>query len=164
MALASSATLRHRVGCNGFFTALLRVARIRTGCRLSEWWSAWQCAAEWGELARTDGYGVWHEDGTRVPFIIEYDRGTESGPRLAEKLSGYTTLLRVAVSPTSLLFCFESSRREIEARRALAGAPRECATGVLSGGQSPADAMWLTLAGAQRMRLVELRQALERAG
>jgi Replication-relaxation len=56
------------------------------------------CTAQWGELARPDGYGVWLEGSPRVPFILEYDRETESGPRLAEKLPVYRRLLFGRVS------------------------------------------------------------------
>jgi hypothetical protein len=156
MALQDSLGLRHRVGCNGFFTALLREARGASDGRLGTWWSASYCAAQWGELARPDGYGVWLEGGARVPFILEYDRGTESGPRLAEKLPGYRRLLSVAVCPTWLLFRFESTRREVEARRALVEAPLTTATAVLARGSSPTGAIWLPLHSSKRLRLAEL--------
>ena len=160
MALQDSSTLRHRVGCNGFFTALLREARGAGDRRLAAWWSASYCAAQWGELARPDGYGVWLEGDARVPFLLEYDRGTESGPRLAEKLPGYKRLLSVAVSPTWLLFCFESTRREVEVRRALVNGPAELATAVVLRGSSPARAVWLPLGASQRLRLDELAHAV----
>src|SRR5438105_7057155 len=70
MALADSLTLRHRVGCNGFFTALLREARGAGDRWLGAWWSASYCAAQWGELARPAGFGVWLEGDARVPFIL----------------------------------------------------------------------------------------------
>jgi Replication-relaxation len=79
LALADSVTLAHRVGTNGFFTALLRDAKGHPDRRLSVWWSAWRCAEEWGAIVRPDGYGVWNEPGARVPLLLEYDRGTESG-------------------------------------------------------------------------------------
>lgn len=159
MALQDSITLSHRVGCNGFFTALLREARTAADHRLGAWWSASYCAEQWGELARPDGYGVWHEGGVRVPFLLEYDRGTESGPRLAEKLPGYRRLLSVAVSPTWLLSCFESAGREVQARRTLADGPPTLATAVLRRSCSPASAVWLPLGGLQRLRLAELTGA-----
>ena len=48
--LAASQRLAHLVGTNGFFCALCRSARTRTGCRLEEWWSERRCATEWGEV------------------------------------------------------------------------------------------------------------------
>jgi hypothetical protein len=156
MALADSAALGHRIGTNGFFTALLRDQRTHPARQLSTWWSAWKCAEAWGRVVRPDGYGVWEEPGARVPFLLEYDRGTESDKRLAEKLPGYRDILTVAAAPTRVLFCFESSRREAGARRVLVGAPRELATAVLERGLSPADAVWLPIAGSGRLRMAEL--------
>ena len=156
MALADSATLAHRVGTNGFFTALLRDQQTHPDRRLSVWWSAWRCAEEWGKIVRPDGYGVWNEPGARVPMLLEYDRGTESGTRLAEKLPGYRDLLSVAVAPTAVLFCFPSAGREAAARRALVDGPPTLATAVLSPGVNPADTVWLTLTSSRRVRLAEL--------
>jgi len=156
LALAHSSQLDHRLGANGFFTALLRDARRRPECALVAWWSAWRCANEWGELARPDGYGVWAEGNSRVAFILEYDRGTESSDRLAKKLPGYRMLLSQAVAPTWLVFCFPGTRREANARRALSGGPELLATAVVEPGSSPADAVWLPLGGSRRLRLVEL--------
>jgi hypothetical protein len=156
LALADSATLAHRVGTNGFFTALLRDQQTHSDRRLSVWWSAWRCAEEWGRIVRPDGYGVWNEAGARVPFLLEYDRGTESGTRLAEKLPGYRDLLSVAVAPTAVLFCFPTVGREVAARRALAEAPGTTATAVLPPGGNPAEAVWLPLASSRRLRLAEV--------
>ncbi len=155
MALADSRTLSHRVGVNGFFTALLREARLHSDCDLAAWKSATWCAAAWGNVARPDGYGVWREAGARVPFLLEYD-DRESVERLAEKLPGYRDLLSVAVSPTWLLFRFPTVRHEVAARRALANAPTTTATAVLHRGSSPAGGVWLPLAGSRRLRLAEL--------
>jgi hypothetical protein len=156
MALADSATLRHRIGTNGFFTALLRDQRTHPARQLSTWWSAWKCAEAWGRVVRPDGYGVWEEPAARVPFLLEYDHGPEADKRLAEKLPGYRDILTGATAPTRVLFCFESSRREAAARRLLVGAPKEFATAALERGRSPADAVWLPIAGSQRLRMAEL--------
>ena len=85
--LAASQRLAHLVGLNGFFTGLLRSARTRPGCYLDEWWSERRCAREWGEVVRPDGYGIWTEHGTALPFLLEYDNGTEPLDRLAAKLA-----------------------------------------------------------------------------
>lgn len=156
LALETSASLAHRVGTNGFFTALLRESRCHPGRRLATWWPEWRCAAAWGRVARPDGYGVWLEAGERMPFLLEYDCGTETGARLAEKLPGYRDLATVAVSPTWLLFRFPTPRREVEARRALASAPPLTATAALLPGSSPAAAVWLPVGGTRRLRLAEL--------
>ena len=93
-----------------------------------------------------------------MPFILEYDRGTETGERLARKLPGYRRLLSVSASPVALLFCFESTRREVAARRALAKGPPDLATAVVPRGASPAGRSWLPLGGSARLRLAELVQ------
>jgi hypothetical protein len=156
LALADSVTLAHRVGTNGFFTALLRDAKAHPDRRLSVWWSAWRCAEEWGDIVRPDGYGVWNEPGARLPLLLEYDRGTESGARLAGKLPGYRDLLSIAAAPTWLLFCFQSAGREAAARRALVDGPPTLATAVLPPRSSPTAAIWLPLEGPRRLRLAEL--------
>ncbi len=159
LALATTATLRHRVGCNGFFTALLREARRTPSRRLGAWWSASRCAAAWGELAHPDGYGVWLEAGRRLPFLVEWDCGTEPGQRLAAKLPGYRGLARLAASPTWLLFRFPGARREAEARKVLGRGPELLATAVLAEGASPREPVWLPIGGGRRLRLAELAQA-----
>ena len=57
--------------------------------------------------------------GRRLPFLVEYDTGTESLDRLAAKLSGYARLTAAAGHPTWLLFAFTSIRRESHARTVL---------------------------------------------
>ncbi len=158
IALATRVTLRHRVGCNGFFTALLREARRTPARRLAAWWSAARCAAAWGELVRPDGYGVWLEASRRLPFLLEWDCSTEPGARLAEKLPGYHKLARLAASPTWLLFRFPSVRREAEARKALVRGPELLATAVLAEGASPREPVWLPIDGSRRLRLAELAE------
>ena len=118
--LAASQRLAHLVGLNGFFTGLLRSARTRPGCYLDEWWSERRCAREWGEVVRPDGYGVWTEHGTALPFLLEYDNGTEPLDRLAAKLAGYARLAAAAGHPNWVLFTFPGPRRERDARRVLA--------------------------------------------
>lgn len=161
LALATTATLRHRVGANGFFTALLREARRNPAVRLAAWWSAWRCAEAWGKLARPDGYGVWLEAGRRLPFLLEFDRGTEQGERLNDKLPGYLALAQVAASPTWVLFCFGTPRREREARKALTGGPPLLATAAIPEGGSPSAPVWLPIGGSQRLGMSDLAAASE---
>ena len=102
---------------------------------LDEWWSERRCAREWGEVVRPDGYGVWAEHGDiALPFLLEYDNGTEPLDRLAAKLPGYARLAAAAGHPNWVLFSFPSPRRERDARRVLdhprcpsppPGAPRD---------------------------------------
>ena len=117
--LAASQRLSHLVGVNGLFTALLRSARTRSGCRLEEWWSERRCGREWGEVVRPDGYGVWAEHEVSMPFLLEHDNGTERLSRLADKLGGYAKLAVAAGHPNWVLFTFPTPRREVHARRVL---------------------------------------------
>ena len=80
--------------------------------RLDEWWSERRCAREWGEVVRPDGYGIWSEADTNLPFLLEYDNGTERLERLAAKLDGYARLAAAAGHPNWVLFSFPSPRRE----------------------------------------------------
>jgi len=168
-ALARNQRLAHLVGTNGVFTALLRAARHRPGCSLPQWWSEARCAAAWGEFVRPDGYGVWtdNDDDVRLPFLLEYDNGTEPHRRLAAKLDGYRRLHTAVEHKTWLLFRFPTAQRETETRRALtaaAGDDLPIATGApdkRGAPWDPADRVWLPLHGpAKRLRLTDLAPLL----
>jgi len=155
--LAASQRLTHLVGLNGFFTALLRSARRRPGCRLEEWWSEQRCGREWGELVRPDGYGVWTEHDTSLPFLLEYDNGTERLARLAEKLDGYAKLAAAAGHPNWVLFTFPTARRESDARRVLIHRGVPVATAARTPDLTPDDAVWLPVDDHDpRLRLAQL--------
>ncbi len=155
--LAGNERLAHLVGTNGFFSALIRSARQRAGCELQAWWSERRCAAEWGELVRPDGYGVWAERDATLPFLLEYDRGTEPLARLTAKLPGYAALASAAGHANWVLFRFGGPGREAAARRALAGSPVPVATAALRPGDAPDEAVWLPVGSSgPRRRLIEL--------
>ena len=155
--LAQSQRLAHLVGVNGFFCGLARSARTRPGCELDEWWSERRCAREWGEVVRPDGYGVWNEQGTSLPFLFEHDNGTERLERLADKLTGYARLAAVAGHPNWVLFSFPTPRRERDARRVLTHPGVPVATAARAPGGAPDAAIWLPVgAGTVRLRLAEL--------
>ncbi len=159
--LAASQRLAHLVGTNGFFCGLSRSARTRPGCALPVWWSERRCAAEWGEVVRPDGYGIWSEDATSLPFLLEYDNGTERLERLARKLDGYARLAAEAGHPNWVLFSFPSPRRETEARRVLDHPTVPVATTArpsrTSPGAAPDGAVWLPVANSgPRLHLAQL--------
>ena len=158
--LAASQRLAHLVGTNGFFCALARSARTREGCALCEWWSERRCAAEWGEVVRPDGYGVWTEHGTSLPFLLEYDNGTERLGRLARKLDGYARLAQAAGHPNWVLFSFPSPRREAEAARALCHRVVPVATTARVGRGAPDGPVWLPAGSTDtaRVRLADLAE------
>jgi hypothetical protein len=144
--LAASQRLAHLVGLNGFFTGLLRSARTRPGCYLDQWWSERRCAREWGEVVRPDGYGIWTEPAGSLPFLVEYDTGSEPLDRLAAKLPGYARLAEAAGHPNWVLFSFASARRERDARRVLAHPTVPVATASRTPGTAPDAAIWLPIA------------------
>jgi hypothetical protein len=85
--IAHSQRLRHLVGVNGFFAALMAYARQQrcqgaSAATLAVWWSERRCADRWGDVVRPDGYGRWCEHDREVDFFLEYDRGTEPLHRL----------------------------------------------------------------------------------
>jgi len=149
--------LAHLVGCNGFFTALLRAARTWPGCALEQWWSKRRCAREWGEVVRPDGYGTWTEQRTSLPFLVEHTNGTERLDRLALKLDGYARLAAEAGHPNWVLFTFAGPRREAESRRVLAHPVVPVATSARSPGVTPESVVWLPVTMAGRcLRLAQL--------
>jgi len=155
--LASSQRLAHLVEVNGFFTALRRSARARSGCRLEEWWSERHCRREWGEVVRPDGYGVWVEHGASMPFLFEHDNGTERLARLANKLDGYANLAVAAGHPNWVLFTFPTPRRELDGRRVLAHDRVPVATTARTPEFAPDKALWLPVGDpGPRLRLVQL--------
>jgi hypothetical protein len=162
IALAANAQLAHLVGVNGFFCSLLAAARHRADYELVLWWSTRRCAGAWGSFVRPDGYGVWSESNRRVAFLLEYDNGTETLARLAEKLDRYARLFAATARQIPVLFAFPGPGREAEARRVLRHPGVPVATASLAPGTSPAAAVWLPVSkqssGSGRARLVDLRQ------
>lgn len=153
IALAQSQRLAHLLGVNGVFTALIGAAGRRPGCELAAWWSEARCAAEWGELVRPDGYGVWVAGGQRLPFLLEYDTGSERLARLAGKLPGYADLHAASGHQTWVCFTFPSPGREATARPVLTHPAVPVATAVLPAGIDPSGPVWLPVGPLRGMRL-----------
>ena len=180
LSLERSPRLTHMTGRNWFFVSVARDARERGG-ELREWLNEADTAARYenatlrqddqARLPRPDGAATWAEDGRSVPFLLEYDTGTEHLPVLVGKLDGYQVLAaglawHEQVCPV-LLFCFGSPRREQAARRALV-ATREAddlriaTTAIDPLTISPARPVWLPLLGhtGRQVRLIDLDMAL----
>jgi hypothetical protein len=156
-ALAKSSQLAHLAGCNGVFTGLIATARETPGAALDEWWSARRCAAAWGDAIRPDGYGVYVEGDVRLPFLLEYDTGSETLARLEGKLPGYAALTRAVEHPTWVCFCFLSAAREASARRVLVHPEVPVATAVVVPDSAAGGPVWLAIGDAgPRLRLVDL--------
>jgi hypothetical protein len=156
-ALAANRQLAHLVGCNGVFTALVASASRQPAANLAEWWSARRCAAAWGDAVRPDGYGVWVEDAARLPFLLEYDTGSEALGRLEGKLPGYARLARAVGHPTWVLFCFSSPGRERTARAVLVHPEVPVATAVVRPDSAPDGPLWRAIGDTgQRLRLADI--------
>ncbi|MGH2710272.1 MAG: replication-relaxation family protein [Actinomycetota bacterium] len=155
--LAYSPRLDHLLAVNGFFSCLASICRGRAGFELLEWWSEGRCATTWGGLVRPDGLGAVGWPGGRVRFFLELDRGTENSSQLEGKLVGYHRVARFPDAPDALLFVFPTQRREIEARKVLAGAGMPIATATAADALSdPVGDIWLVVGDEARIALAAL--------
>lgn len=175
LAVAQSTHLEHRVGANGFFTALIAAARTDGHAELGEWLNATDTAGwvdahcgEWGVgLPHPDGYGHWSKDSRSMEFFLEWDTGTETHRQLTRKMERYVAFTENAVRAVPwVLFVFPTPRRETNARGALRrveGAGRvSVATTHLPGAHEPHTAVWSLLSptrGFARVALIELAAA-----
>ena len=157
LAIGKSQRLRHLVGVNGFFSALVAESRRRDDCDLSLWWSERHCASQFDRIVNPDGLGRWEEAGCQVIVCLEYDRSTETLERLEKKLKSYEELQVASGHAYWICFCFDHPRREAGARRVLAQATVPVATGALGSTQLPQDAIWAPVGDeVVRLRLAEL--------
>jgi hypothetical protein len=160
LALGRTQRLAHIIGVNGVYASLVGHARHCPEAGLVEWMTEAE-AARWTEgIVRPDAFGRWQEGGEAAEFFLEYDRGTESRPRLVEKLADYERFESERGATAFVLFAFPSERRERAARAALAGATVPVATAALSADSGPQAAVWLPLGGhGERLRLAALGRA-----
>ncbi|MDT0307223.1 replication-relaxation family protein [Streptomyces sp. DSM 44917] len=173
LGIAHSLHLPHTTGINGLFTTLIARAR-RPGSpeRLTAWWSETRCARHFGDIVRPDAYGRWHDQRTgTTEWFLEYDRGTETLEKLANKLRHYHQLARATGVTTPVLIWLPSAQREAGARTALAAVHRALdepdlvpvattSTAAVVPGNDPAAARWLPLAArGGRLPLAHLTRA-----
>ena len=161
LALSDSQRLAHLLGVNGLFCSLARWARTVAGGELAEWWSERRCATEWGEVVHPDGFGVLRYGQRVVEFFVEFDRGTETLGRLADKLTGYVELVRATGWTPWVCFWFPGPGREAEARRVLDHPEVPVATAAAGPGDEtgagPGGALWLPVdSTGQRRHLIDL--------
>lgn len=108
----------HTVGANGFFIAWLD--RPAGGPHLLSWLSAAESGIRFESggrrrSLRPDGAGALLIGHHRFPFLLEWDRGTERPPVLAEKLARYEEFFRShanAGNEPTVLFVTNSPQRE----------------------------------------------------
>ena len=84
--------LEHTIGVNVCFARLTRDAR-RAGHDAPHWWSEAEATQRFRHLDRTywirpDGAGIYYLKERRVPFLLEYDRGTMRRRDYLRKLAG----------------------------------------------------------------------------
>ncbi|MFE9640470.1 replication-relaxation family protein [Nocardiopsis alba] len=172
LALAHSTHLAHRVGANGFFTALVWAARTNEDMHLREWLNPSDAyglvedrhSAPWdGGLPRPDGYGLWREEGRSVAFFLEWDTGTETHRQLTTKIERYVDLCDNALAPLpGVLFVFPTPRRENNVRAVLRRVQNTrrlaVATTHMPAARTPHEAVWAPLNSPMvqgRVRLVD---------
>jgi hypothetical protein len=111
---------------------------------------------------RPDGFGLWAENGRRVPFFLEYDTGAEQLSVLATKIVGYYELFTTIGRSWPVLFWLHAAARERNLRSRLADLPAvlTIATGArdhaASHGLTPADHVWATGRSGVRATLAAL--------
>jgi hypothetical protein len=113
--------LHHQLEVNDFFVNLIKACRDSGGqYELVRWWNEKRCRDAWKGTVHPDGLGelAWSE-GPSCTFLLELDRGTERGQRLAEKLAHYRRFGAMRLGPEALVFVFPSFERELYARRVL---------------------------------------------
>jgi hypothetical protein len=149
-----SPELPHLLGVNQFFIDLIAYARNHTNASLLRWWSERQCAVplRFGSASmhrvRADGHGIFEEGQHRVGFFLEYDRGTESLPVLAEKAQRYEELIAQGGPAWPVLFFLPNSTREqrlheLLQHRQATGPIATTARSRIRADQCVADAVWL---------------------
>ena len=160
LALADSQRLAHLLATNGLFCSLARWARGVEDAELAEWWSERRCNNEWGEVVRPDGFGTLRQQTRVVEFFVEFDRGTETLARLADKLTDYAQLIHATGWTPLVCFWFPTTGREAEARRVLTHPEVPVATGAAGLGDDPGGAAWLRVGSTgPRRHLIDLAPA-----
>jgi hypothetical protein len=153
----------HTVGANSFFSAWLEGPP--GGPHLLSWLSAAESAIRFESggrrrWLRPDGAGKLRVGDEAFPFLLEWDRGTERLPVLAEKLARYAAYYQACrtsgAEPLALLFVTTTPQREELVLQLAARLLRDASahlgttTASLVERRGPAHAIWRTEAGQHR--------------
>ncbi|BBG02808.1 MULTISPECIES: replication-relaxation family protein [Pseudonocardia] len=143
LAVAHRMTLAHDVATHTLVTRLARphhldrsvrsdAAGPGTGVVLAQWWSAARCRRCFGHHVRPDAYLTLTADRQSTDagaggvewweMFLEYDTGSETLTRLADKLAGYHSLAAATGIATPVAIWTALPGREPGARRALIAA------------------------------------------
>lgn len=156
--------LKHLVGVNDVFSALLGTARETPGACLDLWLSERACTKAWGAYVRPDGFGRWREGSRSVDFFLEYDTGVENSAQILAKLPGYEAMAGTTGISTPVVFWLHSARREQGLHQRLARATSSVPIATAYGDSttaSPSDAVWRRIGAAdERVRLIDLTSSL----
>jgi len=155
LALGCPERLTWLVGLNGLCAALVAHARRHPGTRLADWMTEAEVRRWVDRIVSPHAYFEWCQDGTSMEFFVEWDR-QETAESLRIRLEHYAKLETDRAVSTWVLFAFPSPRREAAVRAALTDATVPVATATVSGDIGPNSAVWWPLAGAGRLRLVDL--------
>lgn len=123
-----SQNLRHRMGVNAFFCALVEASLAHEGHCLHAWQAERRVRTRASEV-KPDGFGRYLHAAGAVEFYLEYDRGTEAHRVLAAKLEGYLALAagwgdEEATGFPSVLVVVPRAAREGDVERAFSAASR----------------------------------------
>ncbi|GAB3474776.1 replication-relaxation family protein [Nocardiopsis coralliicola] len=155
LSMAYRSTLNHTVGTNDFFVDLAVHASARDDAGLT-WRTERECAAEFGDIVRPDAAGRWRSGTRELDFFLEYDTGSESLGRLAEKLDRYSELRRSTGRTATVLFWLPSPARQTNVHRLLGPRAREVPAATGLHGAHPAQRVWTPLGTARQHTLADL--------
>lgn len=123
--IAYSPTLGHDLGVNDLLTRLAAHTRTAPGAALTLWLSERSCARRWGDIVHPDAYAHWSQDGSLLPFFLEYDTGSETLTRVEAKLPGYAAFTASTQTRPALLVHTRTHSRDQTLRRRLEPAAHE---------------------------------------
>jgi Replication-relaxation len=153
LGIATSATLRHRVETNEFFTLLAEQAATAHGA-LTQWYGERTTHGLLEGIAKPDGYGTLVLPGQApLHLLLELDRGTETIDRLRDKAERYAQAIpRGPLRHTNplVLLAVPSVARAQTAAAAIANTGAPFAVVVWSA-QSDTSALAVTLAAVDHL-------------
>jgi hypothetical protein len=156
--LSAFPALTHQLTTNEFGVRLASTARHEPGIRLDRWWSERTATARFMRV-RPDAHGLWSVGDRTVGWFLECDMGTESLPKLVDKLDAYRQLAVVGGPTYPVLFWLPTLVREANLQQLLHRHPPPVPVATATHDTDPAAAVWLPVRGSHRVRLATLPSA-----
>jgi hypothetical protein len=153
--------LAHQLEMNRFVTDLIAATLADPGLGVSEWWPPAEAADHLSQRGRgrvlPDAGFFLETPAGPIECYLEWDRGTETQQRLAEKLLAYrlaeAELFEEGTPPRCILFVVPGPRRLATLRRAYGDFERERARRASSNSVYSLDGSWPLIAtSASRLR------------